>query len=44
VNEKDRIVTLESQTTGLSFDLSKGTYDVIDKSSGRKILSDAKLK
>ena len=44
VNEKDHIVTLENQITGLSFDLTKGTYDVTDKSSGKKVLSDAKLK
>ena len=33
VNEKDRIVTLENQITGLSFDLAKGTYCVTAKSS-----------
>ena len=44
VGEKDRVVTLENQMAGLSFDLTKGTYVVTDKSSGKKILSDAKLK
>jgi hypothetical protein len=44
VNEKNHIVTLENQITDLSFDLTKGTYDVTDKSSGKKVLSDAKLK
>jgi hypothetical protein len=44
VNEKDNFVTLENQITELSFDLSKGTYDVTDKISGKKVLSNAKLK
>jgi hypothetical protein len=44
VNEKDHVVTLENQITELSFYLTKGTYDVTDKSSGKKVLSDAKLK
>ena len=44
VYEKNRIVTLENQITGLSFDLTKGTYCVTDNSSGKKVLTDAKLK
>lgn len=44
VYEKNQIVTLENQITGLSFDLAKGTYSVTDKSSGKKILTNAKLK
>ena len=44
VNEKDRIVTLENQITGLSFDLIKGTYCVTAKSSGKIVLANAKLK
>ena len=44
VNELNNVVTLENQITGLSFDLTKGTYNVTDKSSGKKVLSNAKLK
>ena len=44
VYEKNQIVTLENQITGLSFDLAKGTYCVTDNSSGKKVLTDAKLK
>jgi len=44
VIEKDHIVTLVNQITGLSFDLTEGTYCVTEKSSGKKILTDAKLK
>ena len=44
VSEKGHIVSLKNQITDLSFDLSKGTYDVTQKSSGKKILTDAKLK
>ena len=44
VTSKDDMVTLENQITKLSFDLLKGTYDLTDKSSGKKVLSDAKLK
>jgi len=44
VNEQEHVVTLENQITELSFDLSEGTYSVTDKSSGKKVLSDAKLR
>ncbi|HHJ09811.1 MAG TPA: hypothetical protein ENK25_02840 [Bacteroidetes bacterium] len=44
VKEKDHVVTLENKNTKLSFDLTKGTYCATDKSSGKKVLSDAKLK
>ena len=44
VTSKDDLVTLENEMTKLSFDLSKGTYDLTDKSSGKKVLGGAKLK
>ena len=43
VYEKNQIVTLENQITGLSFDLTKGTYCVTDKSSGKKVLDKCKV-
>ena len=44
VNERNDVVTIENQITELSFYLADGTYVVTDKSSGKKILSDAKLR
>ncbi len=44
VNEKDHIVTLENQIAELSFDLKEGTYNVTDKTQGKKVLTNAKLK
>ena len=44
VSERNDFVTIENQITELSFNLADGTYVVTDKKSGKKIISDAKLK
>ena len=44
IRETGNIVTLENEYTELAFDCSTGTYCVTDKSSGNKVLSDAKMK
>jgi hypothetical protein len=44
INESGNQVTLGNKLTALVFDVTTGTYNIIDKNSGITSLSDAKLK